>query len=324
MTGPRPPEPSEFGPEDARAADAFRASFAAHAEDAEFRPLDPEQLRLLAGIRAQSDAVGAPGTPTRPTSAPTETGAGVGGPRAASVSLLSDRRRRRPLLAGLAAAVVLVIGVPLGLSVISQQGSGVSSAAGSAAGPVAPVGQAESVPQGRTAGDARTTPASGPAPADSSASGSGGTGSVGTPTQAPPAGTRWVTIRDVAVAVPASWGSGLAPDNPWPWCAPLPDGTGFPKEPYVADAPVPSPVPSVLCPGGGVPEDLQVEHLEWHDAAPATVDGDATSNGWVYTSRTVGSVRLTYVHRPGVDADAILGTARLVVSAASASATPSR
>jgi len=311
MTGPRPPEPADPG--DVRAEDAFRAAFVAHALDAEFRPMDPEQLRLLAGIRAQSDAAAASGAGV----APSEQLVGAGAPALvpvaplATVTPLAARRRRRPLLAGLAAAAVLVVAVPLGLSLVSQRDAGVSSTAGGAAGPVAPVGQSASVPQERALPNAQPSTAAVPASAS------------GRATFEAPAGTRWVTIRDVAVAVPASWGTGLAPDNPWPWCAPLPDGLSFGKQPYVAVDQVPATVPSVLCPGGGVPEDVQVEHLEWREATQAVADGDVTTNGWIYTSRTLGSVRLTYVHRPGVDPNPILATAH-TVEGATASGTPSR
>lgn len=131
----------------------------------------------------------------------------------------------------------------------------------------------------------------------------------------PVAGQRWESMLDAVVQVPQAWGYGFAPDNPWPWCmgGRTPGGT-VPTAPYVGLSPLGMAVPAIGCPQSGIPEAMQVEHLEWTPARPDTPTEERTINGWVYSSKVVGSARLTYVHRPDADAQSILGTTRVVTT----------
>lgn len=139
-------------------------------------------------------------------------------------------------------------------------------------------------------------------------------GSSGTPDLASPAsGMRWVSMLDVAVQVPAEWGYGVALDSSW--CADRGDEaspTPVSRRPFVALHSFARAVPAILCATPRPPGSLQAEHVEWAFRASGQADGDVAHDGWVYTSRAVGSAYVTYVHRPGSAAGRILDTARVV------------
>ena len=108
-------------------------------------------------------------------------------------------------------------------------------------------------------------------------------------------------LGGVSVDVPATWTTGTALGSDW--CA----YSTWPKEPFVGAESMARPTASVKC-SGSIPGDRQVEHLNGRRRGPKA--GSVTRNGWVYTTRIVAKVALTYVHRPGVDAGRILDTAR--------------
>lgn len=307
-------ELADFGLE----ADAFRTALAGHATDVGFRELDPSVLRMLAEVRAKqrgtaaaddlslltvapvsnafvegiSDApLGSIAAPA--VVAPVEPSDVLAGEGRAAVTPL--RGRRRPVLAWLAAAAAVLVAVPLGAVVILpmfRAGSAMPVSSMAAAGG----GEPASARQSAAGAAAGATPA-----ANETASTDQNQSSPASTTAAASA-TRTVKLGGVSVDVPATWTTGTALGSDW--CA----YSTWPKEPFVGAESMARPTASVKC-SGSIPGDRQVEHLEWAPAAGLKA-GSVTRNGWVYTTRIVAKVALTYVHRPGVDAGRILDTAR--------------
>lgn len=273
-------EPTDL-PGDERAAAAFRDAFGRPTP--EFAPLDPADLALQARIRRRA----APDVPVSPDAPDAPDAAGPGAPVPRRLA-----GRRRPLRALLVAAAVVVVAAPVGWLALGRSFSGPVLSAAPAAPADADAAEGAGKADGAAAGGQQAPRTS------ASASGFG----------APPAGHRWESFLDVVVAVPEAWGYAQAPGSDWcaaggPTPAPLP-------APYVTLNPN-RPVLAIGC-LGDIPEDRQQTHLEWRRAASGDGDGDVTRNGWVYSSRRVGSALVTVVHRPGDDAGAILASARQV------------
>ncbi len=118
-----------------------------------------------------------------------------------------------------------------------------------------------------------------------------------TPSQ-PPATTRTVRSRNVAVDVPATWPDRV--DLPDLWCA-VADPGSFVGRPYVALPEPPRPAVSYGCklsevPAGfpPIPRRLWQGHLEFRLAARGLVpDGVRTFHGWTLTAKTVGEVQVS-------------------------------
>lgn len=184
---------------------------------------------------------------------------------------------RRPRWLAAAAAAVLVVAVPLGAMVL-QRTPGTMTAS-------APAGQ---------------QPEAAPAPASDDAGAGPRAGAAMTP-------TRTVTVRDVAVEVPAGWGTGIPLGSDW--CADPPPPR--PVEPFVQrDWPIPT--RDIQCPGP-VPDDRQTMHLAWRPAEPGDADGMVEVGGWRHASRRVGDTYLTVVVAAGDEpvAAQVLATARV-------------
>lgn len=248
---------------------------------------------------------------------------------------LKNRRGGRPSSRGwvpaLVAAAVLLVAVPVGLLALLRTGASATMSAGAAAG--GPAGAAASA-RGSAAGTdgeseanpaapGRAGPAAGPAtpaarasatsaasvPVDAASTANGSSpaarGSVPSAPAtapllpAPPPDRTWVVLPGVALQVPNSWSRHEAPGPDWCRAASSPWLAG--GAPYVAAAPTGS--GTGAC--GDLPEQLQTEHVEWRPAGAGEVASERVANGWVYTSRVVGSTRLTLVHRAGTDADVL-------------------
>ncbi len=258
-----------------RAERALRAALS-RADTEEFAPLDPADLALRAHVRGAAPQV--PSVDTR------------------HAAFGARPARRRAAQAVLAAAVVVAIAVPAGWLALNRAApeGGIAATAGAERGAGAnmdaqagagPAGAAEPAVPGRP-GAAASDSGLGPASP----------------------GQRWESFLDVVVQVPEAWGYAQAPGSDWcaaggPTPAPLP-------APYVALNPN-RPVLAIGC-LDALPENRQQTHLEWRRAASGDRDGDVTRNGWVSSSRRVGSALVTVVHRPGDGVEAILGTARQV------------
>lgn len=265
---------------------AFSDTLSQHSSDVEFAALDPAELRLRASIRDGS----------------------VDGPRAAATVVQLESRRRRPWLGVLAAAAALVVAVPT-IGFVVRGGLPVGSVAPASAS----MAGAAAGGAGSSAADRGTSTAK----SESSVTAASEAPAIPVTGQAAKPGVRWETMGDAIVQVPASWGYATALDSAW--CA---EGGSYvkPSAPFVAYHVVNKAVPAIGC-LQGVPEDLQVEHVEWRPMQPSDAPGAVTVNGWVYTSRIVGHSFITYVHRPGVDAAALLDSAQAVSSDALGCAT---
>jgi hypothetical protein len=292
----REPEGRDSGAASGREADALRAALTARASELDFAPLDPAELALRARVIEGASGVGGGSAGSGPSeSGPSESGARGG---AAHDELAG--RRRRPLVLAVAAMVVLVLAVPLGMQVLLRMGSATATSA-SRAEPA----PAAAAPAGGESGQFGGA-ASGPA-ADG-AEDAGVKASASLPPLA--VGYRYESFLDVVLQVPDSWGYAVAVQSDW--CAS--DGARYakPTGPFVALDPMEQAVAAILCPGD-VPDAMQSQHVEWVRATASTVDAERTANGWVYTSRVVGSALVTYVHRPGVDAGVLASAVQVAV-----------
>lgn len=210
-----------------RAERALARAFREHADEQDFVVLDPVHLK------ARSLGADAPGP-----------------------------RRVRPGLLGLvAAAVVLVLAVPVAVT----------------------LGQVFNARAGAPA----ALPADAPAPVTEAA----GAGVAAEADSASPVGRRWESMLDVAVQVPDTWGYDVAPNSDW--CAE--PGYQRPDGPFVQRNPLSQAVSSILC-AEPVPDDLRQVHLTWRSAEPTDADGVVavgSAGEWLRVSRVVGSAFLT-------------------------------
>jgi len=274
-----------------RAVDALRAALAARAAGVDVAPLDPAEFVLRARVLADSSAGGSA----------TEANLDAGSADVDAPVDLAVRRRRRPMLAALAALVVLVLGVPLGM-VLQRTSSG----------PTIGAARAQPATVASAGSEVPSTWAAEGGPADTKAAGAGtGTSAGGDPAPAPLRdGYRYESFLDVVIQVPASWGYAVAVGGDW--CASGERRYTKAASPFVALDPMEWGQAAILC-AGGVPDAMQAEHVEWARASASDVAGERTVNGWAYTSRVVGSALITYVHRPGVDAGVLASAVEVAV-----------
>lgn len=204
---------------------------------------------------------------------------------------VSAAGRRRPwLLAAVVASVLVVVG---GTGVLAMtSGSDVSGPPPAA--------------NGRT-----TAPASGTDPTAPEQAGT---------LPAPDSGWRWVSWRDVAVQVPADWGYGLEPMQPW--C--MYDSTvDVERAPYVAQDSSGMGIAGVGCIGsapdhhpevfGPAPALFWAPHVSFgYATSRASDDAVARFRDWTLTSRAVGDVKVSLLvdSQTSALAGRILGSAR--------------
>lgn len=279
-------EVSAGDPEDAMlrpAADAFRAALSEHAEIS-FAPLDPDALRLLAAARASEEprvsAVGHAGESSE-----------VGEPAVPRPPLPPAPPMRRVTSGwkfALAAAVAVVLAIPV-IGVFTMR-TGSSSAPDSQVAAASPAQANEDAGKSTSAAAGEDAGASAEVPASVAAE-------LGDPHE----GYRWVILGDAAVQVPQSWDLITQVDPGW--CR----GAGsLPEEPYVATLPVSN--SGAACPTPNKAQ--QVPHVQWRDAEPGETGGQRIVNGWVYTSKVIGTTMLTVVREPAAK-DTVMPTARL-------------
>ena len=261
-----------------RAERALARALRDHDRDHDFAPLDPEGLKV--GLSTDGgQAVGARNA----------------GPGRTEDGLSARRRRRGPWVGLVAAALVLVLAVPFGASLLSLF-SAASSAPSFEARP------------------ANAPAAGGAAPADQAA---GGPPAAAEPATAddlpePRPGWRWESMLDAAVQVPVGWGHDFAPGSDW--CAE--PGYQRPAAPFVDRNPLGRATRDILC-DEAVPDDLRQTHLTWRRVQPGDTDTavavDAAGE-WLRVNRVVGSAYLT-VELPGAQidlADEILASAEVI------------
>lgn len=259
-----------------RAERALARALRDHDRDHDFAPLDPEGLKV--GLSTDGgQAVGARNA----------------GPGRTEDGLSARRRHRGPWVGLVAAALVLVLAVPFGASLLSLF-SAASSAPSFEARP------------------ANAPAAGGAAPADQAA---GGPPAAAEPATAddlpePRPGWRWESMLDAAVQVPVGWGHDFAPGSDW--CAE--PGHQRPERPFVDRNPVSRFVRAIACPEE-VPAALRQVHLTWRHTQPGDVEGATpvgSSGEWLRVGRVVGSAYLV-VEVPAAElalAEQVLATAQ--------------
>lgn len=241
-----------------RAERALARALREHDRDHDFAPLDPEGLKH-------------------------------------GMAVADPPRRRGPWMGLVAAALVLVLAVPFGASLLSSMFNAGLSAPSFEARP------------------ANAPAAGGAAPIDQAA---GGPEAAGKPASAddrpaPRPGWRWESMLDAAVQVPVDWGHDFAPGSDW--CAE--PGYQRPSAPFVDRNPLGRATRNILC-DATVPNELRQTHLTWRRVQPGDTDNavEADPAGeWLRVNRVVGSAYLTVeVPAEQIDlADEILGSAEL-------------
>ena len=208
-------------------------------------------------------------------------------------SRAAERRRNRRTVAGLAVALVLVVGV-VGLpQLMAGGGSQPTSAAGGAeAGSGAEV-------ESDTGGSAAEPDAAPP-----------GRQVAPTPTDGAPDGWRTEYYRDISFQVPADWGYAVPPQSDW--CADEPRGEprADQRRPYVwlgSDILV----RRIGCPAA--PTSLLTEHVEALSPGPAVdyVEGAVRQGGWWVVTRFAGSAVLVVTTKERARAERILDSAQV-------------
>jgi hypothetical protein len=205
----------------------------------------------------------------------------------------AERRRNGRTLAGLAVALILVVGV-VGLPQLlaGDRGASSVSAGGTEAGSGAEV---ES-----DGGDFADQPEAAPP----------GRQLAPTPTDPAPQGWRTEYYRDISFQVPATWGYAVPPQSDW--CADEPRGEprADQRQPYVwlgSDIPV----RSIGCPPR--PASLLTEHVEALSRGPAVDDakGAVQQGDWWVVTRSVGSAVLVVTTQDRNRVERILDSARI-------------